>query len=125
MVADASGQVLDGSTDERQRINLFADQADGLGKGIPLATLARLVETPIRVTDADIQDGDRFHPTRSPVALALQRRTGLEWVVSPEFARTSRRGLEISLPPEVYWRIIDFDRGRDGGPFSFRLSVQG
>lgn len=123
MGADASGTVLDGSTDGRQRVDLFTGQADGLSKGIPLAILARLVETPVFVTHRDIQEGERFHPTKSPVALALDRRTGVEWIVSPESARAPDLDLRVPLPSEAYWRIVDFDRGRDMEPFPVRLSL--
>jgi hypothetical protein len=76
----------------------------------------------IQVTADDLARGQRRNHARCPVALALNRATGKEWVVSTAFAyRLGVQAPSVFFPFEASLRITMFDAGRPVEPFAFEF----
>jgi hypothetical protein len=73
----------------------------------------------IQVTHEDIALGVRFCAFSCPVALALEKATGLAWLVGTRTAGTE--DWATALPEWLSFWIYDFDMGHPVGPIEFEI----
>jgi hypothetical protein len=80
----------------------------------------------IHVTSEDIAQGQRKKAYLCPVALALNRATGMKWVVCMNAAQVSGRDSTLTkLPREATLFINAFDLDEGVSPFKFFLEIAG
>lgn len=81
----------------------------------------------VEVTQADIDAGLRGNCAKCPVALALNRATGEEWLVYEEYAIRNCDHLDVPLPGECQSFVERFDEPEEDdvpiAPFSFTIEV--
>lgn len=73
----------------------------------------------INVTEVDIREGLRCHPTRSPIALAMSRAAKEKIVVGPTYWRFADQQTRYGLPEY----LINWNRGFDRGITQMPMSV--
>ncbi len=80
----------------------------------------------IEVTEDDIINGEPTEPCKCPVALALERATGKQWIVSCNDAGTSEEeGYALTmLPPDVRDFIKTYDNRGTVSPFTFYMDIK-
>lgn len=82
----------------------------------------------IRVTAGDVAAGVPCHGDRCPVAIAVRRATGFEYVTVGKEAVTVSDGWRVvrsvGHPFEVGERIAAYDLGRGMEPFEFELDLE-
>lgn len=79
----------------------------------------------VEVTQEDIDQGQRCSCRGCPVALALERATGISWLVDGGCIYVDWRSFQVFavLSPEVRAFIHRFDCGKPVQPITFTLEV--
>lgn len=90
----------------------------------------RAMTITVEVTQRNIEEGIRLSCAGCPVALAMNRATGLEWSISGwqmmAFRKLEKDALQtyaLVTPPIARAFISAFDIGRPVEPFSFDLDL--
>jgi len=77
----------------------------------------------VRVTRKDIREGQPDDPNYCPIALALQRATGVEDVEVESSSIRVDGFKELTTPRHIEDFVEDFDGGGNVKPFRFRITI--